>query len=499
MAIVECWDRVVVANARAGSGKTTMAQGYADARKDGNILYLVFGKANQRVAKERFGSHVDCRTGHSLAFEKVGFKFAARNTFFLSPQDFARQIGLNDPKKAAVLLDVIGQFCVSDSAVINDDHLVEPMVKWGLAPNELDEIKALASLAWRNICKPNSEIGVLPDFYLKMWALTKPKLSEYTHIILDEAQDTNPVLAKVVEEQSHAFRLLVGDQHQSIYQFRGALNAMESFSAMGATVMSMPTTWRFGPEIADKANKLLRLFKGEQVPIIGAGPSAPRRPEDKRAVLSRTNAGLIAEAAAVFGRDTHWVGGIKDYKTEVLVDAFYLSINQRSAIRDPKLRKFQSWTQYIHEAENMRDGGALLLIKLVDRYRKDIPAMVQAFHSNALPTEAGAKLVLSTMHKAKGLDFDHVTLGEDFHGLDKAMSSLLALPLEALEKKHVQEINGLYVGISRARHQLDLNKESRDFFANYERHVSAYQEAYSRAQLDQEAGEREGMTQHQSP
>ena len=179
---------------------------------------------------------------------------------------------------------------------------------------------------------------MLPDFYLKMWALSRPKLSRYTHIILDEAQDTNPVMAQIIEDQAHAFKLLVGDQHQSIFQFRGAHNAMETFSAMGATVLAMPTTWRFGPEIAAKANKLLSLFKGEKTAIIGAGPSAPRRAEVKRAVLSRTNAGLIGEAAAVYGRDTHWVGGIKKYKVDVLVDAFNFSIDQRSSIRDHHIR-----------------------------------------------------------------------------------------------------------------------------------------------------------------
>lgn len=64
--------------------------------------------------------------------------------------------------------------------------------------------------------------GVSPhDAYLKMWALSEPKLSrKYSHIILDEAQDTNPVTAGVVANQRDISKLLIGDRHQSIYLFR---------------------------------------------------------------------------------------------------------------------------------------------------------------------------------------------------------------------------------------------------------------------------------------
>lgn len=497
-AIVECYDKVIVANACAGSGKTTMAQFFADARQDKKILYLCFGKANQVIARARFGKHVDCRTGHSLAYEAVGHRFDKQNVYFLPAQDFARQLKIVDARKAAIVLDVLNQFCSSQDAVIGEQHLLEPAIKWGLNENALGELLPLTKLAWTKICVQGSGIGILPDFYLKMWALSRPRLERYNNIILDEAQDTNPVLAQIVEDQTHTHRLLVGDKHQSIYHFRGAMNAMATFEAMGATVMHMPRTWRFGPDIADKANKLLSLFKGEKTAIIGAGPSAPRRAEDKRAVLSRSNAGLIAEAAAVYGRNVHWVGGIKNYKVDVLVDAYHLSIDQRSLIRDSNLRGCQSWSKYKADADRMRDGQAKLLIKLVDQYRKDIPNMVRSFHTNALETEAGAKLVLSTMHKAKGLEYDHVTIGEDFRSLDKAMSSLLALPLESLDSDLEQEINGLYVGFTRARHQLDMNTESKDFFKNYPRHVSAYQEALARANLAQDHDALDPMQCHQA-
>jgi superfamily I DNA/RNA helicase len=118
-----------------------------------------------------------------------------------------------------------------------------------------------------------------------------------------------------------------------------------------------------------------------------------------------------------------------------------------------------------------------MLIKLNEEYGKDVPYLVQCFKRNAVPTETDARTVLSTAHKAKGLDFDHVTVGEDFECLESAQSELMNAPDMTLSPLTVQEINLLYVTFTRARHQLDLNTESRAFFSTYEQRLSALVEA----------------------
>jgi superfamily I DNA/RNA helicase len=54
----------------------------------------------------------------------------------------------------------------------------------------------------------------------------KPQLN-YDFVLVDEAQDTNEAVLSVLRLQdSHL--TLVGDRHQQIYEWRGAINAMAS-------------------------------------------------------------------------------------------------------------------------------------------------------------------------------------------------------------------------------------------------------------------------------
>jgi F-box protein 18 (helicase) len=475
-AVVECNDKIIVVGAYAGAGKTTMAIGYAAARPRSNVLYLCFGKANQLDAEARFGSNTKCRTVHSLAYAAVGHKFKDQLVFNWRVRDFAAQLNHINVRTAAVVQDVLNSFFSSTDKLPDTQHLADAAEKWDLMPNEFDAVLSLSKTAWAKMQIPGSGFSIPPDAYLKMWALTHPKLSAYSHIILDEAQDTNPVTAQIVAEQVHAHRLLVGDRHQSIFLFRGALNAMETFAATGATCLNMPRTWRFGPRIANVANDLLGFFKNEDVKIIGAGPGSPRRNDNKRAVLSRTNVGVYGEAAAVMGKKTHWLGGIEQYKIDALQDSYLLKTGRRSEIRDANMRNYASWGQFIDESERTRDGASRMLIKLNDQYGKDIPYLVKCFRANELKTEAGAELVLSTVHRAKGLDFDNVVIADDFDCTGKAFDELKLQPDTGLSPVMAQEINLLYVGITRAKHGLQLNKATSDFFAQLPNHQAELME-----------------------
>jgi superfamily I DNA/RNA helicase len=51
---------------------------------------------------------------------------------------------------------------------------------------------------------------------------------KYDVVLLDEAQDSNMVTLSVFN-QFNAKRVMVGDSHQKIYGFRGAIDAMEKF------------------------------------------------------------------------------------------------------------------------------------------------------------------------------------------------------------------------------------------------------------------------------
>jgi superfamily I DNA/RNA helicase len=94
------------------------------------------------------------------------------------------------------------------------------------------------------------------DGYLKLWAMSEPELS-FEYILLDEAQDTNPVVLDVLMKQP-AQLVYVGDKHQQIYEWRGAINAMEQITGLQESYLTQ--SFRFGQAIADAASLVLRTL-----------------------------------------------------------------------------------------------------------------------------------------------------------------------------------------------------------------------------------------------
>ena len=66
---------MIAITAFAGTGKTSTLVEYAKARPEWRFLYLAYNKAMQTEAVTKFPKNVDCRTLHSLAYEKIGRAF----------------------------------------------------------------------------------------------------------------------------------------------------------------------------------------------------------------------------------------------------------------------------------------------------------------------------------------------------------------------------------------------------------------------------------------
>ncbi|CAM9369953.1 unnamed protein product [Discosporangium mesarthrocarpum] len=110
-----------------------------------------------------------------------------------------------------------------------------------LTQDQVEELLVnLAKKCWRSCTSPACvkygalfEGGVLAvdhDVYLKLSQLSRPDLSSrgqgYDILLLDEAQDISPVIADIVLSQHRCANVLVKDTHQSIYDFRGAVDQL---------------------------------------------------------------------------------------------------------------------------------------------------------------------------------------------------------------------------------------------------------------------------------
>lgn len=453
--LIAAEDRVVIGEAVAGAGKTTTAIGYAAARPRERFLYMSFGRANAEEAKRRFGPNVSALTGHGLAYRALGHQFQDRLVGSWRPREISEALGV-ESRMGACIGRTLNSFYSSTDRDINESHL-QVVRDWGLTDAEEGYVVEQARGAWRKIIAPGSALPVTHDTYLKLWSMQDPKL-DYDCIILDEAQDTNPLTERLVLAQlDHAKLLAIGDRHQSIYGFRGATNAMQNLREIeGNRVVTMPRTWRFGERTAGLANTLLQNLKGESIQIIGMGADTDWK--SRHTLLTRTNAGLFDEAFARSGRGVHWLGGVGNYNLDLIRDAHSLWARTLYKVKQPFMKRFRSWAEFVEYGEASRDPETRMLIRVIERYENKIPGLIDQVVRNEVKDATQAELVLTTAHRAKGMEWDCVRIGDDFEFLFAAEEEICEHG--TLTSATEQEVNLLYVGFTRARGVVRVNSET---------------------------------------
>jgi DNA helicase-2/ATP-dependent DNA helicase PcrA len=112
--------------------------------------------------------------------------------------------------------------------------------------------------------------GGMADFedLLTLWrdrlafdpAYAKLLRSVWTHVIVDEFQDNNPLNFDILKGLDPEHLLVIGDKQQSIYGFRGAnCKLIETFMAQSpdAEVIKLEENYRSGQKILDLANRVV--------------------------------------------------------------------------------------------------------------------------------------------------------------------------------------------------------------------------------------------------
>ncbi|CAN5176669.1 ATP-dependent DNA helicase UvrD2 [soil metagenome] len=344
--------------------------------------------------------------------------------------------------------------------------------------------------------------------------------SQYRFFTVDEYQDVSPLQHELLELWlgNRTDLCVVGDASQTIYSFAGASSDyLLGFGARypDATVVRLETNYRSTREVLVLANRLMRGRAGalelttavdaaaastkKVAPIepvafdddlaenrgvavaVAAEIAAGARPEHI-AVLYRVNsqAAGIESALMEAGVSTRQLGGTRFFDLDIVKRAVLeLSSFARTA---PPAPLFQSvsdvlrhlgWTVQEPEAGSaVRERWEALnaLIELSDQapagttlaaFAADLQERQAAHHE---PTVSA--VVLSTLHSAKGLEWDSVHL----IGLTEGLLPVShAKGIAAID----EERRLLYVGITRARQRLALSW-SREGFRGQRREPSRF-------------------------
>jgi superfamily I DNA/RNA helicase len=419
--------------AYAGASKTTSLIFISDDLAGEEGQYLAFNTDVAKEASTEFGRHVECRTTHSLAFHAVAKKYLnagkelpGRNVRRQRIHEVAAILGVNDGYRGTgnarlsrnsltyLVMQTVTKFCYSADAEINPEHV--PWSKnWATwTTEEIAEVKILAThfatKAWADIMALQGNLNYQHDYYLKQYQLTYPKIKK-DFLMLDEGQDTNPAVLDIFERQrDHCQLIMVGDGYQSIYQWRGAIDAMSAF--IPDDYCYLTKSFRFGPPIAEWANKFLTLL-GAEKPLVGfegvdsiVGPIA-----EPRAILCRTNATVIAETLheQEIGRSVYVQGGTGEIKA--FAEAAQMLMAGQPA-QHPELIGFENWDEvreYATADESAKDLRTF--VKLLDDYGVD---KVLGIAASTKDKPEQADVITSTAHKSKGKQYSTVRIAADF-------------------------------------------------------------------------------------
>lgn len=464
----------------AGAGKTFTLTEVARALQGRRILYLTFSRALANEAQEKFRGLAEAMTNHALAFHKTGKPFQEKGRLKSSlfqarrllaeamPElDALREWGFRDREEAMFpVLETVNRFTQSEDDTIGAEHIPEVLrLEMEAAGNSkgFGDFAAclvpIARRAWELLSDPEASYPISHDVYLKLYQLSRPVLP-YDVILFDEAQDANPAMLGILLPQQ-AQRIFVGDPHQQIYAWRGAVNAMERLE--GAE-LALSQSFRFNQTIADEATELLQLFKGEHRRVRG-NPN-PKR-DESIAILSRTNAGALREVLELLegGHKVALVNRVEEL-TDALEAAYRLYKGYKP--RHPEFSLFRSWEHLKALIERFPSIAAQYrpYERLVEEYTDRIPEVCHTLR-HSLVSEEQAEVVVSTAHRSKGREWDGVVLGEDFEGVTLAQENAV----HGCVVLYPEEANLTYVAFTRARNA--LNKGSFGAALEYQKHLAA--------------------------
>lgn len=442
----------------AGTGKTSTLRSIAYNLPQKRILYLAFNKSVQMSAHDTFPRNVHARTIHSLAYQALkmsSHKWQNKLSIRMTASNYANFLGLEISSKTLkyifCLRDTLKNFLHSNNKKPSAKHTPTWEIKSFQTTAEKDRlcefINEKAPLLWNAIIDPeNTKVGINHDGYLKLWSTKKPRIPGVDIILLDEAQDTNPVTIEILKKQSTRL-ILVGDPRQQIYSFRGAVNAMNKIRT--PQKCSLTKSFRFGNDIAKLANKILKIRNKSK--RLSGNPEIKSQTgvfnyQGNYTYIFRYNTELLEKAfkLASSGKKICVHGSIEK-NSELMLDLYNLYTDKKKKVKDPRIKIFKNWKDLEINYDLLDDVEIQKGYRLVSRYKLDVPTVIKKVKSACVSSSDSEAVILTTGHLSKGLEWDNVKISDDF--------------LESKLKEKKEEENLLYVAITRAKKNLCLPKD----------------------------------------
>lgn len=469
----------LMVEAVAGSGKTTTIMG-ALSHMRGDVLLMAFNKSIATELGNRAPSHVMCKTFHSLGFSALvrgrrrgEVEVDGRKTWSILKgkirgADGAR-VNLTRPAIdtyggfVAKLVGLAKQAGIGALAEDSDASAWRAIIRHhNLTLRSRDASEETAIEIARKVLAIAGECDTVIDFDDMLWLALRNNVTfrKFDWVVVDEAQDTNPLQVEIVRRSSDAQTrtVFVGDPMQAIYGFRGAdSTAMPRIAeTFECTKLPLSVSYRCAANIVATAREYCPHI--EAAPNAASGSVTDVEEFDLAkldgVVLCRNNAPLLAVAyrCIAIGRPVQFHG--KDLGKNL--DNLIKRIAGATTSLDAFAAKAETW--YLREyAKSQNDDDVAAMDRLADRIEclrvmvaaaPEDDRTVQGLRDRAARLFIGraSGLELASIHKSKGMEWDVVNILDAWR-----MPSKFSVGTPWMEQ---QESNLHYVAITRAKHVL---------------------------------------------
>lgn len=456
----------LIVQAYAGCGKSSSLAlvGKALQTQNKRGMYFAFNKDIATEAKSKMPSNVECSTVHSLAYRNTDKKLINKLKYkSIFPSQLAEKYGIDffkvvvktpmgdiedkvfSPTQILTMVkNTVKMYCNSADDNIEKHHVAIVDMGHTTIIQGLSELVNLvlkyAKMHWKDVINHKSETPLTHDAYLKLYSMSDCKLN-VDFLMVDESQDVNPCILKIIERQE-CQKILVGDDFQSIYQWRGAVNAMDLFTYER---LYLTKTFRFGEQMSALANTILS-YSGAEKPLIDNGD---KYKEYKKTTydcyIYRTNQGALEMYIQLLN------DGVKPY-LNVNVDEIkqfvqhYFGLDKGWDIKRPHplltgFNKTNEVMAYLDENDDVD------LAKFVNLCINNGYGIIHKLDN--MPNIHLADCIIMTAHKSKGLEYDSVFIGDDFQLVYENENN------ELVVNDNPMELNLVYVAVTRAKKYID--------------------------------------------
>jgi DNA helicase-2/ATP-dependent DNA helicase PcrA len=471
-----------IIRATAGSGKTTTAI-LAAQYMLGDILMLAFNKKISVELASRLSSmglpNAAAATFHAIglkAFTKAkftrGFAKVDKSKVWFIAETYCQSDELKDAQN--FITKLVG-FAKNYGIGINGVCKIDDMEAWMEIvrtqdlPMEFDcDVSDAITVAIKVLEDSNRNYKTIDfDDMIYLPLFFNVAFPKFDWVIVDEAQDTN-ACRKLMLAKFNARLLIIGDSDQAIYGFTGAENnSMGLLKEMfNCEELPLSTCYRCAKNIVIEAQKYssnIEAFENNPDGIVRSAKyddflvSAPEMGLTRKdGIVCRNNAPLVSLAFGLIrkgigcrieGRDiaANLIALCNKWKKTRDLNAFaekltaYFTKEFDKATNKAKMQlledKMETMVILIERCQSLGKNDVASLVALID-----------SMFSDSEHYQGPDVVVLSSIHKAKGLEFDRCFV----LGMAQFQPSKYAITEDA----KVQETNLMFVAVTRGKNEL---------------------------------------------